>query len=278
MKQIFSLFFLLLYASATAQAQYIVPKKGKLVFKEETVVVNHQKLDSSLVAKKPLLLDLMRDFTFEMAKTTGEKIDTVKIDSAINSGLKPALDFMLDPRKRITPAKLYHYVFEDSIIKEKVLNSPLDKNNEITVINRRDGKLSYYTFKDSVLTKEEVKFGMTIKESTKNLNIKEFREIRKNILGYDCFKIVVTKNGSPLTNFSLFDEELSPKFKEKHKEVLEPISEIVFFVTEKIRCKYHPLTNLSEVLDKYYPLELITKDGLIQGFEKRGILQEISVE
>lgn len=278
MKQNLTLFFLFLYASATAQSHFFVPKKGKVIFKEETVVVNHQKLDSSLVSKKPLLLSMMRDFTFEMAKTTGEKIEAVKIDSAIEVSIKPALDFMLDPRKRITPAKLYSYVFEDSIIKEQILNSPLDKNKEITVINRSDGKLSFYTLEDSVLVKNNVVAGITIKESNKNLNITEYRDVRKNILSYDCFKIVVTKNGSPLTNLTLFDTDVSPEFKEKHKEVLEPISEIVFFVTEKIRCKYHPLTNLSEVLDKYYPLEIITKDGLIQGFEKRGILQEISVE
>jgi hypothetical protein len=272
---IFPLYFFAFYLNA--QNRIIIPKQGKMVFKEEIIVVNSQKLDSSLFVKKPMILAMMRDFFIGQSNKENLKANITKFDSTIEASIKPALDFMLDPRKTIKPAILYTYVFEDTIIKVQILNSPLEKNREITVINAKNGQLSFFDLKDTVWVKNDYKFGLLKQDSNKNLMIKEYRNIRKNILGYDCFKIVVTKNGSPFNGQGMFDN-VPPEFKEKYKQILEPLTEQVFYVTERINCKYNPSTNLSEVLNKYYPLEIITKEGLVEGVEKRYTLKEISIE
>jgi len=39
------------------------------------------------------------------------------------------------------------------------------------------------------------------------------------------------------------------------------------YVTDKIRCKYHPYFNYRSILENYYPLEIIERDNLIEGVE-----------
>ncbi|MCK0155953.1 hypothetical protein MWU65_02100 [Cellulophaga sp. F20128] len=71
---------------------------------------------------------------------------------------------------------------------------------------------------------------------------------------------------------------MSSEFKEKYKEFLGPTSTQVLYVTEEIKCKYHPFTNLSEILDHYYPLEITANDGFINGVEKKCTVEELSLE
>ncbi len=40
------------------------------------------------------------------------------------------------------------------------------------------------------------------------------------------------------------------------------------YVTEEIKFKYHPLVLLKEVLEQYYPLEIIETTNLVEGYEK----------
>ena len=60
--------------------------------------------------------------------------------------------------------------------------------------------------------------------------LKENREIKKRIAGYDCFQIL-------LENI-------------KNKMIIE------LYVTEEIKLNYHPNFNYKEILDKYYPLNI----------------------
>lgn len=63
--------------------------------------------------------------------------------------------------------------------------------------------------------------------------ITEYRNDRKIIHGYDCFKVVL-KNYNP--NWVDF----------------------VMYVTEEIKLNYHPTIHFEEIISKYYPLEVMT--------------------
>ncbi|WP_041557578.1 hypothetical protein [Cellulophaga algicola] len=271
-----SLYFLTWFASG--QNQSITPKKGKMIFTEQLVVVNEQKLDSSLQLKKPVILNLFRDMTFDLHRQKGLEIDSSAINLSLETNFIPYIDLVLDPRNNFREPINHIYVFEDSIIKYQEQNSILETLNEIEVINRSNGKLSHYTLEDSVMTLNSYKFSMPIKQSNKNIRIYEYRDIRKNILGFDCFKIIIIKNENFLKDLEMLEVEISSEIKAKYINFLEPTSEQILYVTEQISCKYHPTINLSEVLDNYYPLEISSTDGVLEGTEKRVILKEISIK
>ncbi|SMC42816.1 hypothetical protein [Cellulophaga tyrosinoxydans] len=262
----------------SAQNIAITPKKGKMVFTEQIVVVNEHKLDSSLQQKKPVFINMFRDLTFNLYQKNGVVIDSAAINHNLETNFIPYIDLAIDPRKTFSQLRKHIYVFEDSIIKYQEQNSILEPSNEIEVINRSNGKLTHYTLEDSIMTLNTFKFSISIKQSNKNIQIHEYRNIRKNILGYDCFKVIITRSEDYFKKLEFMELDISPDLKTKYKDILEPISEEILYVTEQIKCKYHPTTNLSEVLDKYYPLEISSKDGVIDGTEKRVILKEIRVE
>ena len=279
MKIIFLILQFNLFASIVhAQNIAITPKKGKMVFTEQIVVVNEHKLDSSLQLKKSVFINMFRDLTFNLYQKNGIVIDSAAINHNLETNFIPYIDLAIDPRKTFSQLRKHIYVFEDSIIKYQEQNSILEPSNEIEVINRSNGKLTHYTLEDSIMTLNTFKFSISIKQSNKNIQIHEYRNIRKNILGYDCFKVIITRSEDYFKKLEFMELDISPDLKTKYKDILEPISEEILYVTEQIKCKYHPTTNLSEVLDKYYPLEISSKDGVIDGTEKRIILKKIRVE
>ena len=91
---------------------------------------------------------------------------------------------------------------------------------------------------------------------------------------FECFKIVliVTEN----TKNS--DEEFVGLFRDA-KTIYE------LYVSDKIRCKYHPYFNYRSILENYYPLEIIEKfqkkvrkddslyNSLLKPLVKEGLLQ-----
>jgi hypothetical protein len=73
-----------------------------------------------------------------------------------------------------------------------------------------------------------------------SLEITEYRNDRKNILGYDCFKITVKYPPED-------DEEFEMIFGSRIKEM---------YVTDQFIAKSHPVEYSGQILSKYFPLEL----------------------
>lgn len=94
----------------------------------------------------------------------------------------------------------------------------------------------------------------------KIIELKEFPEDKKNIMGYSCFKVKM-------------------KFKEKFSEAddLEVkdltsffdtfITEREMYVTKDVKLMFHPFFNNVEILKKYYPLEIIDKLNKLEGMQ-----------
>lgn len=277
MKQTLYLVVLFTFTFLQGQNKKTSPKNGKIIFSVEQNVYNNQKLDSSIQVKKPVIINMFKEMYNEISLSQGLTPDTIALNKSIETKILPSLDLILDPRKTIRPAQKHIYKLEDSIIKYQIKTSPLDKNNQVTVINRTTGKQKNYTLQDSILVLDEFTISVPVKDSNKNLKIKEYREITKNIKGFNCFKIIVTRTEPFFKPFNSIEDYVSNEFKEKYIDYLEPTSQQILYVTEEIQFKYHPFINLSEVLYKYYPLEIISTNGFIDGVEKKCTVEEIQV-
>lgn len=70
--------------------------------------------------------------------------------------------------------------------------------------------------------------------------VTEYRSDIKNIANYECFRVVI---------------EGLQKFDLNH----EIVTTYDMYVTEEIKCKYHPVLEAKKFLNQYYPLEINTK-------------------
>lgn len=265
-----------LFGFSSAQSQIFSPKTGKIIFEEALVITNTQKIDSALIYKKPILSNMFRDIMFEAIPVIG--IDSAAINNHVKNTIVPGLDYILDPRKSFTTPIVQIYTFKDSVIEYQIKESLLDKNNEIEVINRATGKSSYFRLKDSVMVPDNLTLRAPIEDIDKNIKITEYRNDKKTILGYNCFKVILTKNTSMLSTFMMLNIDLSQNLKEEYSAYLEPISTQIMYVTEQINCKYHPKVKSSRILDNYYPLEIVTYDGFRDGVETRFTLKKINIQ
>lgn len=173
-------------------------------------------------------------------------------DSLVNSLSQKELDKY---------SKVFHYQYIDKAIWKRWETK---KDDEI---------LTYPVFTDFTKGKEYYKYPYDgieeypyIFEKIKDLKIQEFRKEKKKIQGIECFKIRCLY--SQITEYEKFDEVSSFPDEIDHIE-----SEI--WVTENIKSTYHPAFKVKEILEKYYPLEIIEKNSEAPGRIRKTILKEI---
>lgn len=148
-----------------------------------------------------------------------------------------------------------HHKFQDSII-ISYSNSSGNISGDYSVINRKKGTYYKLSKKDSLIAyRKNSPYNYKTEE---NIKVQEFRDIVKNISGFECFKIIITVP----ENTDDSDEEFKNLFKDA-----ETIYEL--YVTGKIKCKYHPYFQYKSILEKYYPLEIIERPNFIEGSEIR---------
>ncbi len=139
--------------------------------------------------------------------------------------------------------KIYHRYRDSLIISYKTQEDKMI--GDYTVISTNNGTYSMLAKKDSSTFYMKNKPYFFIKES--GFEIIEYRNIKKEIAGFECFKVVVrvlenTPNTKEYITYNLF-------------------------VTEKISSLYHPTFNIKSVLEKYYPLEINESNSSIKGIE-----------
>lgn len=98
------------------------------------------------------------------------------------------------------------------------------------------------------------------------IEINEFRDEIKTINGFKCFKIIMSfrPNSNGGDEFESFMQQYL------HKREL--------WVTDKIKCNYHPVINDEEILSKYYPLEIVESNEIIEGFVTSYKLNTLSIK
>lgn len=230
----------------------------KEVSKDKPIEIKEIVFKKSTISDKDILNQSIKDFnekfivelknsTTQEIKEQNQDIEKQEIHQKIDS-LKPFLE-MMSSELFISENELLHYKFQDSLI-----ISYLTVNNKIRgdyrIINTNKNTFHYLAKIDSTTTyynNTPYKY-----RSEKGLTINEFRNEKKIIHGIECFKIVV------IAQDDLDDEEM-PDF------LRNLTTEYTMYVTDRIKCSFHPVVWYKMVLDKYYPLEIIEYSNEIKG-------------
>jgi len=114
---------------------------------------------------------------------------------------------------------------------------------DYTVINDKDKTYFKLSKKDSI-----TKYGGGLFNylEEKNINIKEYRNDKKNINDFNCFKVVLR-----------ISNQSDPEGNETYE----------MYVTESIDLKYHPIIRYKSILNNYYPMEIKISSVVIGGAE-----------
>ncbi len=230
----------------------------KEILKDRPIEIKEIIFKKSTISDKDLLNQTIKDFNdkfivelknsiTEEIKEPNQDIEVEKMNQKIDS-LKPFFE-MMSSDLFISENELLHYKFQDSLI-----ISHVTVNNEIRgdyrIINKNKNTFHYLAKIDSTTTyfkNTPYKY-----RSEKGLIINEFRNEKKIINGIKCFKIVVVAKDD-------LDEEEMPEF------LRNLTTEYTMYVSDRIKCPYHPVVWYKKILEKYYPLELIESSEFSKG-------------
>ncbi|AXT18471.1 hypothetical protein D7030_07540 [Flavobacteriaceae bacterium AU392] len=211
MKKIILIFTLLIIIKGFSQEKSFTDTMINFVIKERQLVSkNYTDEINNLNSKLP------------RGQWEGEKLN---IDAPPPLPHEVSFDFKRFIHFTITPQHYIQYNIVNNVFENDTLYGPA--TTEIKKINREDLSVSefiplWFTTRTSKLYKMDAC----------NYNIiTEFRNIKKNISGYNCFKVILESETNPY-------------------DLLE------LYVTEDINLNYNPVINCKEILTKYYPLYL----------------------
>ncbi|GAA0729927.1 hypothetical protein GCM10009430_40620 [Aquimarina litoralis] len=222
---------------------------------------------------------VMKEWMIDMKKESGETVDSLEINNMMIQRIVPSINANFDPRLSKGVQFTYKFTFRDTTIESESYNSLSLNNNRVMVINRNTGKSEAFLKKDFTLVKDpSVLLSVPIEDKEDIIEIKEFPKYRKNIFGYDCYKVIITKKSdflkNPMSKLFFTNKKILDKYVKLFNDTI--IQEL--YVTEKISCKYHPVIKSPEILEKYYPLEITVKDNFVQGASTTYITEELLIE
>ena len=225
MKKIFIITFLIISKFIFSQNKAIVPTTGAIVFVKEENIFDKDLHLKSFKQMMPKMKAKMKEEIYFERLIDGKKTDTLVLNSEVE---KVAQNFEM----------MLPYIIEEPSQKIKI-------HHEFN----RDTIKMYYSINDKINNRI---FINCISHEVKDEN-NEYVEFDKNeiktINGFKCFKVIYSFNTQEksfdFNNFSINNREL--------------------WVTEEIKCNYHPVINDIEILEKYYPLEIIEYSNDIKG-------------
>jgi len=144
----------------------------------------------------------------------------------------------------------FYKEFEDTNIAEYYIIKPMNQNI-IEYCHKSYDKVMnvWYNNCDEIDLKKNISKNLNINTTKKleylnptNLKIIENTKITKKISDFDCFKVILT-----------YEDEKNNTTKYE------------MWVTKQIKLLYHPIINIKQVLENYYPLELISSDTMFNG-------------
>lgn len=175
-------------------------------------------------------------------KQKGKVADT----TAINQRLK---EISATVNTAVNQIEKRHHEFKgDKIISYRTTDGI--RGDYYSIINTKTGLNGMVAKRDSdvVHLPELPYYTPYAKGST--IKIIEYPKEVKKINGFDCFKLTA------VTTSYIDEDDFSS---------LEITTNYEMWVTDKIKCLYHPVVWLKEVLEKYYPLEIIESSDMLAG-------------
>lgn len=233
-------FAILLPITVFSQNNTIVPKSGTIVFISKNIVNNEKLYEESFNNFKAYIISAYAEETVKTNVLTGSRYpyDSETLELDFN------VFFPLNDRTRTYK---YFQEFDGTIVHHyKTLNDDMVDELAINVeTGITDDFLEDYDYYSSdVIT-----------------DIKEFPEEIKIINGYKCFKVIyfLKEDRSAIIDHSGHID---------HREL---------WVTDKIKCAYHPVISDKLILEKYYPLEINEYFNVLKGYVKKYELIKLEI-
>ncbi|WP_298116673.1 hypothetical protein [Flavobacterium sp.] len=235
-------FFLILNINCFSQEIAIVPKSGTIAFRKDQVITDTVAFKKSTEQLSEKIFNSLRNSIKENEIKQNTEVDSIAINEIISE------------IKRETKGNLYLELYGDDYGTYRFYNTfHKDKVDYYYTLNNelQSDTITYdITFLDKHLKENNV-FQFPV---LKILEVREFKNETKLIEGYLCYKVDFKYK-------EIFDDNDFDSFKNdlnQHKEL---------WVTEKIRVPMHPIIQIPEILDKYYPLEIIEYSEEIKGMK-----------
>lgn len=246
----------------TKNNERFYPKKGELSFVKENVIKDKDVYQKSLDSFKNVVGEALKRQVIKEREMQNIPYDSTILNQLVEFS-KASLERMLFQNDSNIARGKMTYRFQDSIIiSDNSSSYPIHK--DYTIINRKKG--TYYKLsKDDSITvyKKNTRYYY---KNENNITIKEYPNITKNIKGFECFRVLVTVP----ENVENSDEEFMRLF-ENAKTTYD------LYVTDKIKCVYHPFFKYKSILEKYYPLEIIEKSLPVKAFETQYKLTKFTI-
>lgn len=234
-------FAILLPITVFSQNKTIVPKSGTIIFESKNIVTDEKLYSESFNDFKTYIISAYAEETIKINVLTGSRYpyDMESLEIDFNAF------FPLNDKTRIYR---YYQEFDGSTIYHyKTLNDNMLHRIAIDVkTGLTDDFLEDYDYySPDVIT-----------------DIKEFPEEIKIINGYECFKVVyfLKEDRSTIFNHSGYID---------YREL---------WVTDKIKCAYHPVIHDKIILEKYYPLEINEYFNVLKGYVKKYELIKLEIK
>jgi len=240
MRIIYSMILFLFSCALFSQNKTIVPQSGTIVFSSKEIITDQALYTASLKAfKKKMLAGLEEEIILERL-TFGMKTDAIQLKEAVNM-VEENISSVLEIKNNFD----YRHEFNGSIIK------------------------SYQTFGGEVLEENVINTKTGMKNNTEYysyneiFDLHEFRNEIKKVNGFDCYKVTYSYKEESSSGFNDFFNGYI-NFRE-------------MWVTEKIKCAFHPVVNDRLILEKYYPLEISNRSDAVKGCETKYSLVSIEI-
>jgi len=241
MKLLYIITAILIPTILFSQNKTIVPKSGTIVFTSREIIIDEALHQNSMKEFKKKMLAEIKEVAELERSSTGMKTDSTQIKEALQ---------MIDEN----------------------LSSIFEMKNNLQYRHEFQGNTihSIQSFNGEILEEKTIDTKMAMKDNTeyysfnKVVDLREFKNERKKINGYDCFKITYSykeESSSGLNDF------LSGYL--NHREL---------WVTEKIKYAFHPVINDRLILEKYYPLEITEHSDAIKGSETKYELIKLEIQ
>ncbi|MDQ8003651.1 MAG: hypothetical protein REI64_02560 [Pedobacter sp.] len=248
---IFFIAFFLTSFSTFAQQKSFTPTRGEIVFSSSAIILDTAYFTNSLKENnKRLIKHLIK----ELAIDTSEKIDTINLLSLVNGNITP---------KSFSENSDFRFLYKDAIIEShKILNNK--RSNSFSIIDTKHTNYSDVTvLGDDTNAVDPIDFRYL---KMKDKNIREFRNEKRLINGYECFKVTF--------NYKVaFSEDEGFLAMISNNEQCSA----TYWVTEKIKSLFHPISKEKEILEKYYPLEITYENPLHKGLILQYKLKSINL-
>lgn len=236
------------------------PKTGKITFKQNIKIIDQKAIDATVQIASEKFVNSTIKIAKERIKENGEQmIGEVSFNEGMARG---AFNDNFNPNYLKGSTLLYKWEFKDSII-----TYTLTFNKKYPPIYYNKIERKNKTLTTNIALNHNDPYSHRTKNYEyiveKSYKVTEYRGQTKIINGYNCFKVIV----------ETLDHEGKPQSANDFMNFT-----FVMYVTEAIKCEYHPITKFKKVLDKYYPLEIIETNNAVKGYEKVFTLTEIDLK